>query len=62
MLEPKSDYIHQESKEHEVYLSWFLQSDYAQIGAVLESDVLKKLADFELRLEIDILSWGGVAD
>lgn len=62
LLTAKSDYIHQVSEGHEVYLTWFLQSDYAQIGAVLEPDVLKKLADLKLQLELHILSWGGVED
>jgi hypothetical protein len=62
LLTTKSKFIQKASKEYEVHLTWFLQSDYAQMGVVLKPDVLKKLADLKLQFELHILSWGGVKD
>jgi len=61
-LVPKMDYIHRVSEQHDVYFTWFLHSDYAQMGASLEPETLKLLAELALTLEIHILSWGGVED
>ncbi|KUG03153.1 hypothetical protein ASZ90_019493 [hydrocarbon metagenome] len=40
----------------------YVQSDFAQIAFEFESDVIKELAEFNIKLEFSILSWGGVED
>jgi len=44
----------------DIRIKCYVQSDYAQVGFEISPNVLKKLADMNMKLEISILSWGGV--
>ncbi len=48
--------------EHDICIKLYLQSDFAQIGFELSSDVINSIAGLNLKLELSILSWGGVKD
>ncbi|MDR1616631.1 MAG: DUF4279 domain-containing protein [Syntrophomonadaceae bacterium] len=45
-----------------VQIRWYVQTDYAQIYYEIPPKLLKMLSDMELKLEISILSWGGIKD
>jgi hypothetical protein len=55
-----ANYIKEISKQADVCLRYYLQSDYAQIYFDFSPSITRKLADLNVRMEFSILSWGGV--
>jgi ribosomal 50S subunit-recycling heat shock protein len=60
ILNPHKAYIQNIAKYADVRMKCYVQSDYAQIYFELSPNVIKELASMEIKLEISILSWGGV--
>lgn len=61
-ISPSIDNIKLLSGLHSIYLRLYVQSDYAQIRMDISKNVIQKLSDLNIRLEISVLSWGGVDD
>ena len=62
MLAPMKAFLQSLQAVSEVCIRLFVQSDYAQIGFDIQPVTIVKLAELGLRLEVSILSWGGVDD
>lgn len=60
ILIPCRAYVQNVAKYADVRMKCYVQSDYAQINFELSPNVIKKLACMEIKVEISILSWGGV--
>ena len=45
-----------------VFITCYVQSDYAQINYVLSAKTLNKIARLGIGMEISVFSWGGVKD
>lgn len=56
------EFLKELSKKACIYITCYVQSDYAQVNYMLSADTLKKIAQLGIGLEISILSWGGVKD
>ncbi|WP_304577008.1 DUF4279 domain-containing protein [Romboutsia ilealis] len=59
-LAGKEAFLKDIGKEAHIYITCYVQSDYAQVSYMLSSEVLNRIAQLDIRLEISILSWGGV--
>lgn len=59
-LKPSNEFIRSISTKHEVYIFFSLRSNLGQMGFELKPDVLKALADLNIRFEVHILSFGEV--
>jgi hypothetical protein len=59
-LNPCKAYMQNVSNYSDVRIKCYIQSDYAQINFELLPDIIKELANMEIKLEFSILSWGGV--
>jgi hypothetical protein len=60
LLNPCKTYIQHIAKYTDVRMKCYVQSDYAQINFELSPSIMSELANMEIKLEISILSWGGV--
>lgn len=61
-LAPMKAFLQSLQAVSDVCIRFFIQSDYAQIGFDIQPVTIVKLAELGLRLEVSILSWGGVDD
>lgn len=59
-LNPCKAYLQKISMSADILIKCYVQSDYAQISFEFLPDVLKELANLDIKLEISILSWGKV--
>lgn len=59
-ISPSKNYLQSLACTADVKIKCYVQSNYAQIGFELSPKVLKELASMNIKLEISILSWGGV--
>lgn len=57
---PYESYIKSLEKDNDCVIKCFVQSDDAQVNYRLSMDVMKKLTELGVELEISVLSWGGV--
>ena len=62
VLKPSASFIKTISSTGDVCLRCYIQSDYAQIFFDFSPNVIQDLAQLNIRLEVSILSWGGVED
>lgn len=60
VLKPSASFIKTISSSEDVCLRCYIQSDYAQIFFDFSPKVIQDLAQLNIRLEVSILSWGGV--
>ena len=60
-LIPHKNYIKKLSETTEIVARCYIQSDYAQVYFYFTPGVLASLVDLNIKLEISILSWGGVS-
>jgi len=60
VLTPYKVYIQGLSKWSDVRIKCYVQSKYAQINFELYPNVINELSSMGIKLEISILSWGGV--
>lgn len=56
------NFLQETSLIHEVYLTIFIQSDYAQITHIFPPEILKLLSEMNLKTRLSIFSWGGADD
>jgi len=61
-LLPYKDYIRNIAKKYFLSLRLSLSSDFAQMYCLLPQEIMKKIAELHLNLEVSILSLGGVID
>jgi len=61
IISPRKAYIQSIAKYADVRIKCYVQSDDAQIYFELSPNAINELASLGIRLEISILSWGGVA-
>lgn len=59
-LQPFEEYIKLLSNDIDIAIKFYIQSDFAQIGATLPAQSIKKLAEMNIRMEISVFSWGKV--
>lgn len=50
------------SEKAYIYITCYVQSDYAQVNYMLSAKALNKITQLGIELEISTLSWGGVKD
>lgn len=55
------EYLQNLSNVADVKIKCYLQSDFAQINFAFDSNVLKELANIDIKFEISIFSWGGIS-
>lgn len=61
-LMDNEDFLKNLSKNSNIYIKCYVQSDYAQVNYVLSAKTLNKIVQLGIDLEISVLSWGGVKD
>jgi hypothetical protein len=61
-LQSCSEYINVLAKTNDVAIRFYIQSDFAQMGFSITAEMLQRLANLNIKLEVSIFSWGGVED
>lgn len=61
-LKSSRDFLHTIFQTADVSVKCYIQSDLAQISFEFSPEIIKELAELGVKLEISILSWGGVED
>ena len=59
---PYKEYIYEISQKYYISLRLSLSSDFGQMYCMLPKEIMRKIAELKLNLEISILSFGGVID
>lgn len=61
-IEPCEGYVKTLVNAYNVVIRFYIQSDFAQIGVSLPPELIQKLANLNIKMEISVFSWGGVED
>lgn len=60
LLQEDESKIYKMTNSFDICIRCYMQSELAQIGVDFSSEVIKLLANLNIRIELSILSWGNV--